>query len=48
MTKSRKKKKTGPGGGHLVLLLFLVFLLIAGVTVYRKYGPVKEYMEEEN
>ena len=47
MTKSRKKKKTGPGGGHLVLLLFLVFLLIAGVTVYRKYGPVKEYMEEE-
>ena len=30
-----------------MLLLFLVFLLIAGVTVYRKYGPVKEYMEEE-
>ena len=48
MTKNRKKKKTGPGGGHLVLLLFLVFLLIAGVTVYRKYGPVKEYMEEED
>lgn len=47
MTKSRKKKKTGPGGGRLVLL-FLVLLLIAGVTVYRKYGPVKEYMEEED
>ena len=30
------------------MLLFLVLLLIAGVTVYRKYGPVKEYMEEED
>ena len=48
MTKSRKKKKNRPGGQFLVLLLFLAAALAAGVGVYRKYGPVNEYMEEED
>ncbi|MBQ7535129.1 MAG: hypothetical protein IJT43_05850 [Stomatobaculum sp.] len=48
MTKSRTKKKTGPGGGLYVLLFFLAALLFAGGYVYRNYGPVKKYMAEED
>ena len=46
--KSRKKKKNGPEGRHLALLLLLALLLTAGVTVWRKYGPVRQYMEEKD
>ena len=46
--KSRKRKNNGPGGRHLVLLLFLALLVAAGVTVWQKYGPVRKYMEEED